>query len=45
MNLEYEKMDFPLFLKKKKFLRLAHENQSRDSIDKKFFFASNESRR
>ena len=26
MNLEDEKMDFPLFLKKKIFLRLVHKN-------------------
>ena len=32
------KMDFPLFLKKKNFLKLAHENPSRGSIDKKNFF-------
>ena len=38
MNLEDEKMDFPPFLKKKKFLRLAHENQSRRGIGKKKFF-------
>ena len=38
MNLEDEKMDFPPFSKKKKFLRLAHENQSRGGIGKKKFF-------
>ena len=36
MNLEYEKMDFPLFLKKKIFEGL-HENQSRGVIGKKNF--------
>ena len=38
MNLEDEKMDFPPFSKKKKFLRLSHENQSRGCIGKKKFF-------
>ena len=44
MNLEYEKMDFPLFLKKK-FFKVDMKISQEALLAKKIFVASNESRR